>query len=547
MPPSPFSSDPQPAKKLENVSVNPHDGLHLSAWEEELKDDFDREFILNGIKNGFDIIDKNATPLPVECNNHKSAQPGSPLYDQATAQVLKEIQMGHYEVVSEPPSIVSPMGVIPKPDGGVRLIHDCSLPKGQSVNDYCTSDWHQKFSRVDDAASLVTEGCFMAKVDLQAAYRHIKLSAHSKQVTGLKWQFGKKTVYLRDTRLCFGSKLAPGIFHRITQAVRRMLIRHGLAATVVYLDDFFIKADTFQDCLAAMNMLISLLRKLGFHINWKKVVDPTTKITFLGIEIDSIAMCLRLPDDKLLQIRHELSLFLHRKRASKKQLQSLAGKLNFCASVVYGGRVFSRRIIDTINLLKEGNHKIRLNNSIKADIRWWHTFMTSFNGRSMLLDKQPVTSVFTDSCNLGAGAIYNGDWYYAYWPLDWPEVADFHINCKEILAIFLAVCRWAPVWANKRIYIQSDNVTSVSTINRCTSANPFIMSCLRTLFWLSAKFNFHITAKHIRGLSNTVADDISRAHEPDRLLKFAPYVNSSPLCFHMSEASFSFLFGRCQG
>ena len=547
MPPSPFSSDPQPAKKLENVSVNPHDGLHLSAWEEELKDDFDREFILNGIKNGFDIIDKNATPLRVECNNHKSAQPGSPLYDQATAQVLKEIQMGHYEVVSEPPSIVSPMGVIPKPDGGVRLIHDCSLPKGQSVNDYCTSDWHQKFSRVDDAASLVTEGCFMAKVDLQAAYRHIKLSAHSKQVTGLKWQFGKKTVYLRDTRLCFGSKLAPGIFHRITQAVRRMLIRHGLTATVVYLDDFFIKADTFQDCLAAMNMLISLLRKLGFHINWKKVVDPTTKITFLGIEIDSIAMCLRLPDDKLLQIRHELSLFLHRKRASKKQLQSLAGKLNFCASVVYGGRVFSRRIIDTINLLKEGNHKIRLNNSIKADIRWWHTFMTSFNGRSMLLDKQPVTSVFTDSCNLGAGAIYNGDWYYAYWPLDWPEVADFHINCKEILAIFLAVCRWAPVWANKRIYIQSDNVTSVSTINRCTSANPFIMSCLRTLFWLSAKFNFHITAKHIRGLSNTVADDISRAHEPDRLLKFAPYVNSSPLCFHMSEASFSFLFGRCQG
>ena len=145
MPPSPFSSDPQPAKKLENVSVNPHDGLHLSAWEEELKDDFDREFILNGIKNGFDIIDKNATPLPVECNNHKSAQPGSPLYDQATAQVLKEIQMGHYEVVSEPPSIVSPMGVIPKPDGGVRLIHDCSLPKGQSVNDYCTSDWHQSF------------------------------------------------------------------------------------------------------------------------------------------------------------------------------------------------------------------------------------------------------------------------------------------------------------------------------------------------------------------------------------------------------------------
>ena len=189
------------------------------------------------------------------------------------------------------------MGIIPKPDGGVRLIHDCSLPRGGSVNDYCSSHWHQKFSRVDDAAALVTGGCYMAKVDLQSAYRSVKISDHSKQVTGLKWQFGDNTVYLRDTRLCFGSKLAPGIFHRLTQAVRRMLIRRGLKATVVYLDDFFIKADTLKECAEAMNILIALLRKLGFQINWKKVVDPSTRITFLGIEIDSIAMCLRLPVD----------------------------------------------------------------------------------------------------------------------------------------------------------------------------------------------------------------------------------------------------------
>ena len=173
--------------------------------------------------------------------------------------------------------------------------------------------------------------------------------------------------------------------------------------------------------------------------------------------------------------------------------------------------------------------------------------MISFNGRSMLPDKQPITSVFTDSCNLGGGAIYDGDWFYTNWQLDWPQVADFHINAKEILAIFLAVCRWAPAWLNKRIYIQTDNTTSVATINQCTSANPFIMSCLRTLFWLSAKFNFHVTAKHIPGLINTVADDISRIHEPGRHSKVVPYVIQSPLCSHMTKASFSFLFGRCQG
>ena len=126
-----FSGDSLSDKKLASVSASPQDGLRLSAWEEELQDDFDRDFLLNGIRYGFDITDQDASPASVECSNHRSAQPGSPLFEQATAQVLKEIQVGHYEVVSQPPRIVSPMGVIPKPVGGVRLIHDCSLPKGQ--------------------------------------------------------------------------------------------------------------------------------------------------------------------------------------------------------------------------------------------------------------------------------------------------------------------------------------------------------------------------------------------------------------------------------
>ena len=34
--------------------------------------------------------------------------------------------------------------------------------------------------------------------------------------------------------------------------------------------------------LEALNMVMNLLRKLGFHINWKKVTDPCTKIRVFG-------------------------------------------------------------------------------------------------------------------------------------------------------------------------------------------------------------------------------------------------------------------------
>ena len=87
----------------------------------------------------------------------------------------------------------------------------------------CTEEWHHKFSRVEDASKLVTEGCFMAKIDLQSAYRSVSFSEHSQRVTGLKWQFGKTTVFLCDKKLCFGSRYAPGIFLRLTQAVKRIL------------------------------------------------------------------------------------------------------------------------------------------------------------------------------------------------------------------------------------------------------------------------------------------------------------------------------------
>ena len=122
------------------------------------------------------------------------------------------------------------------------------------------------------------------------------------------------------------------------------------------------------------------------------------------------------------------------------------------------------------------NHKMKLTAGFRIDISSWQSFMSIFNGKSLLLDRQHIQSVFTDSCTQAAGGIYEGDWFYIDWGLDWPLVSHLHFNSKEILATFLAVCRWAPCWRNKRIYIHSDNVTAVSAINKGTSKNPFVSS-----------------------------------------------------------------------
>ncbi|MCG8046809.1 MAG: reverse transcriptase domain-containing protein [Candidatus Thiodiazotropha endolucinida] len=499
---------------------------------------------MNGVEHGFDIIDDHADIQQVKCSNHPSAKPGSPLYEKASAQVRKEIEAGNYIVCSTPPDIISPMAAIPKHDGEVRLIHDCSRPAGKAVNDYCTTDWHQKFSRVDDAASMMTPNCYFAKVDLRSAYRSVKISTQSQKATGFKWRFGTNEVYLRDSKLPFGAKLSPGVFHRLTQAVKRMMARRGFDLIVVYLDDFLIISESKETCAAALLCLIQLLRKLGFSIHWGKVVDPTNKITFLGIELDSITMSLRLPEEKLQSFRADLQAFLQLRRATKRQFQSLAGRLSWAAGVVKGGRVFLRRIFNKVSSLKHASHRGLICSEVRNDLLWWSGFLTTFNGRSMLLDKQPIECVFTDACNEAAGGSFGLDWFYFNWSRDLPIAASFHINEKETLAVVLAAQRWAPFWQNKHIIIYSDNTTTVASLNKGTSHNSVVMKCLRRLFWLSAFHNFHLTSRYIQGVRNTAADSASRLHIPGHLETLLPFTAYSPLSAHMSLSSLHFLLDR---
>ena len=150
--------------------------------------------------------------------------------------------------------IVSGLGAICKTSGKIHLIHDCSRPEGTAVNDYATAD-KIRYQTVTDASKLLTKNCFMAKVDLESAYRSVKIHKDDHEAAGLQFKFAgaPEPVYMVDTRLPFGATRAPGTFHRLTQAVRRMMARRGFRTTIVYLDDWLIIAETEEECRLALN------------------------------------------------------------------------------------------------------------------------------------------------------------------------------------------------------------------------------------------------------------------------------------------------------
>ena len=58
------------------------------------------------------------------------------------------------------------------------------------------------------------------------------------------------------------------------------MYRKGFTNIVVYLDDFLLLAESYEECCRAQAALISLLTELGFLVSWDKVVSPSTCLVF---------------------------------------------------------------------------------------------------------------------------------------------------------------------------------------------------------------------------------------------------------------------------
>ena len=69
----------------------------------------------------------------------------------------------------------------------------------------------------------------------------------------------------------------------------------GVKSIVCYLDDCLIAAQTYDECIHTLNVLLHLVHQLGFHINYNKVEGPSQNLGFPGVVLDSINMTLSIP------------------------------------------------------------------------------------------------------------------------------------------------------------------------------------------------------------------------------------------------------------
>ena len=251
--------------------------------------------------------------------------------------------------------------------------------------------------------------------------------------------------------------------------------------------------------------------ELGVPLEESKSEGPTSCITFLGLELDSSARIIHLPEDKLVRLCQLLEDWGNRKATRKKDLLSLIGHLQHAARVVRQGRSFFRRLIDLASVVNRLDSFVRLNIAARSDIIWWKNFAHQWNGTSMLYSysfQHPQIHVYSDASGFWGCAAFTGTaWFQFQWPL---SGIDSHISAKEMIPVVIAAMVWGKTWQGLSICFHSDNTAVVALLNSGSVRDDSLMHLMRCLSFVAAKFNFIFSSTHIRGLDNVLADALSR-------------------------------------
>ena len=366
-------------------------------------------------------------------------------------------------------------------------------------------------------------GCFIFKRDLSRAYRQIPIDPHDYNLLGISWN---GNLYF-DSALPFGLRSAAYICQRVTSALSFMQSRDGFDS-INYIDDFAGAETSEERASQAFHNLAQIFRSAGIAEASDKAVPPCQVMTFLGVGFDTLSMTMFVTEERLAEL-HDLSfLYLNARKITKRQLQSVIGKLMFAAKCVPPARIFINRLLNALRKLQHRSHRIRLDCQMKRDLMWWSKFLPAFNGISLLPDStwSSTDSVIQcDACLTGAGGIFGNLAFHHKFP---PFISDqhLHINALELLTITVALKLWANQLAGKKIQINCDNLVSVQAINSGHCINEFMQQCLRELVFTLSLHNVQLRAVHVPGETNRLADLLSRFHlnpnHRDTLLHLVP-------------------------
>ena len=392
----------------------------------------------------------------------------------------------------------------PKKDGSYRTILNLKY-----LNEECDTH-HFKMESLKQAIHMIRRGAFLASIDIKDAFYSVPIHPSHKKYQKFVWL---STPYQFEA-MPNGYKDAMRVFTKLLKPVFSHLREMGYIS-IIYVDDTLLYGDTFEECLENVQITLHMLQELGFVVHSEKsVLWPSQQSTFLGFEFDTIAMTITLTKKKKQKIILLAIDILARQDPTIRLVSKFLGNVTASFEAVPEGRIHYRHIeFDKKVSLKmsHGNYDgpCFLSEESLGEILWWKN---NINESFAYIKATPLIDyvVYTDASNEGWGAAdktlpsINGRW-------SWEE-QFLHINVLELKAIELAILAYLPLQPEvKHLRIKSDNTTAISYINKQGGTHCMLLNDMAVNIWkMCLKWELHISASHIPGAHNVLADTASR-------------------------------------
>ena len=259
--------------------------------------------------------------------------------------------------------IQSPVGLVPK-DGGkqTRLIfhlsYDFKESGLKSVNHYipdeiCSVKYKDLDQAVLNCLKLLWNAApgaplWFGKSDLKSAFRilGLKKSVWLLLVMKVRHPETDEIFYFVDKCLPFGSSISCALFQKFSDSLVHILqFKTGQVLLICpitnYLDDFLFIQLTKMACNGSLKIFLEMCAELNVPVSMDKTEWATNIIIFLGILLNGKHYLLAVPEEKKAKALFLLKSFVDKKKALVRQIQSLAGLLNFLNKAIFPGRTFT--------------------------------------------------------------------------------------------------------------------------------------------------------------------------------------------------------------
>lgn len=444
--------------------------------------------------------------LELEARPWQKVSPKSGLIPQEQLrEVKKEVESmlakkAIREVTPIQGQFLSRIFTVPKKDGSSRPIINL-----RPLNRFMAKH-HFKMENVAMLKDLLKKGDWMGSIDLKDAFQTVPVHGDFCKLLRFRWE-GKMYEY---QCLPFGLTSAPRTFTKVMKPIMALLREKGVRC-LIFIDDILILATARQELILILQEVITLLRLLGFTINMEKSeLTPTQRIQYLGFRIDSRAMTLSLPDNKVKKLLQECKRALS-VQMTVRSIARLIGRMSAATQAILPAPLYYRALqrIKNAGFKVEQSFETRvtLDAEARSELRWWIESMSRWNGRT-LIQPQPDVTIESDASLLGWGASSDGLETGGLWS---QLERGMHINVLELKAGAFAVKTFTKGRQGIHVRLRMDNTTAVAYVNHMGGTRSAQLTNQAKELWQEClSNNIQLSAEHIPGAKNTTADYQSR-------------------------------------